>query len=222
VGDDWRVTATFGDPDDARKAVRAVRKHHVDEGVRSLLGGSVAVSSDGPAVLLYAGTKDAAREAERAVREVLVQHQIPADQFMPDWWDPDDQEWHDASIPLPHSDDEQAAEHQDLADDDEALMDDEFGAPAAEQPQWEVRAELPSHHQAVEVARRLQAEGHPVVRRWRYLIVGAASEDEAGVLAQEIAQQAQVNAAVMSDASPFAHFEVHQPGTGGASYLRIS
>jgi hypothetical protein len=34
-------------------------------------------------------------------------------------------------------------------------------------------------------------------------------------------QQARVNAAVIFDATPFAHFEVHQPGTGDASYLRI-
>jgi len=56
-----------------------------------------------------------------------------------------------------------------------------------------------------------------VLRRWRYLIVGAASEDEAAVLAQEITQQAQVNAFVIFDATPFADFEIHQPGTGGAS-----
>jgi hypothetical protein len=220
VADDWRLTVTFGDLDDARKAIRAVREHHVEDGVRSLFGGSVAVSSDGPAVFLYAGTEDAAGEAERVVREVLIQDQIPADQFMLDWWDPDDQEWQDASIPAPDSDDEQAAEHQDLVDD-ETPLDDEFEESAAELPRWEVRAELPSHHQAVEVARRLRAEGHPVLRRWRYLIVAAGSEDEAGVLAQEITQQSRVNAAVIFDASPFAHFEIHQPGTGGASYLRI-
>ena len=134
---------------------------------------------------------------------------------MLDWRDPDDREWQDASIPGPDGDDEQAAGQQDL--EDETLVDDELEEPAAEQPRWEVRAELPSHHQAVEVARRLREQGHPVLRRWRYLIVGAASEDEAAVLAQEITQQAQVNAFVIFDATPFADFEIHQPGTGGAS-----
>jgi hypothetical protein len=49
----------------------------------------------------------------------------------------------------------------------------------------------------------------------------AGSEDEAGVLAQAIMQPARVNAAVLFDAAPSAHFGIHQPGTGGASYLRI-
>ncbi len=167
-----------------------------------------------PAVYLYADTQDAAREAERVVRAVLVQHQIAADEFMLDRWDPDDEEWQDASTLIPDGDDEQAAEYQDL-------VDDETEESAAERPRWEVRAELPTHHQAVEVARRLRAEGRPVLRRWRYLIVGAASKDEAGVLAQEIMQQARVSAAVHFDATPSAHVEIHQPGTGRASYLRI-
>jgi hypothetical protein len=34
-------------------------------------------------------------------------------------------------------------------------------------------------------------------------------------------QQAQVNASVLFDASPFAHFEIRQPGNGGAPCLRI-
>jgi hypothetical protein len=88
-----------------------------------------------------------------------------------------------------------------------------------------VRAELPSHHLAVEVARRLrellQAQGSPVFRRGKYLVVGAASLDEASVIAQAIRQQAQVSALVPFEADLFDRFEIHQPGTGSASYDRI-
>jgi hypothetical protein len=78
-----------------------------------------------------------------------------------------------------------------------------------------------SRHQAIQITRRLQAEGHPAFRRGKYLIVGADSEDEAGVLAQSIRQQAQMNASVPFHAEPFAHFEIHRLGTGEAPYYRI-
>jgi hypothetical protein len=220
--DDWRVTITFGDPDQARRAARAVHEHHVEDDVRRRLGGRVAVSASGPAVFVYADAEDAAREAERVVREVLVQHQIADDGFGLDRWDPDEEEWEDASIPVADGDD--GLDDEDAADGDDG-PDEEYRewTDAESQPSgWEVRAELPSHHQAVEVARRLRAEGHPVFRRWRYLIVGAVNEDDASVIAQAIRQEARVNASVLFEANPFARFAVHEPGTGEAPYLDIS
>ena len=70
VADDWRVTVTFRDEADVQQAVQFVREHEVEDDVRSRLGHRVAMSVDGPAVFLYAGTEDTAREAERVVREV--------------------------------------------------------------------------------------------------------------------------------------------------------
>ena len=51
---------------------------------------------------------------------------------------------------------------------------------------WEVRVELPSHGEADELADKLEQEGYDVVRRWRYLIVGAGSEGEARELAKRL------------------------------------
>jgi hypothetical protein len=215
VADDWRVTVKFSDVTHARKAARAIREHHLDAEVRRRQGTSVVVSADGPAVFLYADSEDTAREADRIVREVLIQHQLTDDGFALDRWHPDEQEWQDASIPMPDRDEGQAAGYQDLVDDQAQQ------SAAAVQARWEVRVELPSRHQAIEITRRLQAEGHPVFRRGKYLIVGAASEDEASALSQSIRQQAQVNASVPFHAEPFAHFEIRQPGTGEAPYYRI-
>jgi hypothetical protein len=217
VTQDWRVTVTFSDLTDARKAAQAIRTHHVEGDLRRRLGGNAAVSADGPAVFLYADTKDGAREADRVVREVLSQHCIIPEGLALDRWEPDEQQWQDESIPVPGSDEDAA--HQPLADDQTQQSAD------AEEARWEVRAELPSHHLAAEVARRLrellQAQGSPVFRRGKYLIVSAASLDEASVIAQAIRQQAQVNASGPFEASLFDRFEIHQPGTGGASYDRI-
>jgi hypothetical protein len=49
-----------------------------------------------------------------------------------------------------------------------------------------VRVELPSHHEARELADRLETEGYSVARRWKYLIAGAASREDAEALAARV------------------------------------
>jgi hypothetical protein len=51
---------------------------------------------------------------------------------------------------------------------------------------WEVRVEYRSHAEARDQADALEKEGYKVVRRFRYLIVGTASEDEAQALAKRL------------------------------------
>jgi hypothetical protein len=46
-----------------------------------------------------------------------------------------------------------------------------------------VRVDLPSHHDAVQFAERLEGEGYDVTRRWKFLVIGVANEDDASELA---------------------------------------
>jgi len=206
VADDWRVTVTFRDEADVQQAARSVREHEVEDDVRSRLGHRVAMSVDDPAVFLYAGTEDTAREADRVVREVLAQHQLSAE-FTLDRWHPLEEEWEDVSVPMPDTAEQRAAEHQRLvaAETRDSL--------AAGQAGWEVRVELLSHRQAVELAERLQAEGHPVTRRWKYLVVGANNEDDASALAEAIGQEIPAKASVRIQALPFIYFDDSKPVT---------
>jgi hypothetical protein len=206
VADDWRVTVTFRDEADVQQAVRSVREHEVEDDVRSRLGHRVAVSVDGPAVFLYAGTEDTAREADRVVREVLAQHQLSAE-FTLDRWHPLEEEWEDVSVPMPDTAEQQAAEHQRLVDTEtqQSLATGQAG--------WEVRVDLRSHRQAVELAERLQAEGRPVIRRWKYLVVGVNNEDDASALAEAIGQEIQAKASVHIQAVPFIYFDDSKPET---------
>ena len=205
MADDWRVTVTFRDEADVEQAVQSVREHEVEDDVRSRLGHRVAMSVDGPTVFLYAGTEDTAREAERVVREVLAGHQLSAE-FSLDRWHPLEEDWEDASVPMPDTAEQRASEHR-------RLMDAETQQSlAAGQAGWEVRVELPSHHQAVELAERLQAEGRPVIRRWKYLVVGANNEDDASAFAEEIGQEVSARASVHILAVPFVQFDASKPG----------
>lgn len=205
MADDWRVTVTPHDKGNVRRAAKSLREHEVTSDISDRLGRRVAVSVDGPHVFLYAGTEDAAREAGRVVREVLARHQMLADIAL-DRWQPLKQEWVDAGAPVPEAAELRRAEHQ-------RLMDEETRQSLAHgQAGWEVRVELPSHREAVALAERLRAQGRPVIRRWRYLILGTRNEDEASELAQAIKREAPAAASVSTGMVPFAHYGPAQAG----------
>ncbi len=67
-----------------------------------------------------------------------------------------------------------------------SMMHFAFSARRAFYPEFEVRAELNSRHDAVTLTERLRDEGLLPVRRWRYLLVGATDEDSATELAAHI------------------------------------
>jgi hypothetical protein len=140
------------------------------------------------------------------VREVLAQHQLSAG-FTLDRWHPLEEEWEDVSVPMPDTAEQRAAEHRRLieAETQQSL--------AAGQAGWEVRVDLPSHRQAVALAERLQAEGRPVIRRWKYLVLGADNEDDASALAEAIGQEIPAKASVHTQAVPFVQFAASKPGT---------
>jgi hypothetical protein len=203
--DDWRVTVTLHDEAHVGRALQSLREHEVSDDVRRRLGRRVAVSADGPRVFLYAGTEDAAREADRVVREVLAQRGLGAG-FALDRWHPAEEEWQDADVPLPQSDEQRAAEHERLeAEETQESL-------ATGHAQFEVRVELPSHRAAVALADRLQAEGRPVIRRWKFLVLGANDSDDARDLAQVIKQEAPADAAVqVEEAGPLLPFAQYGP-----------
>lgn len=57
-------------------------------------------------------------------------------------------------------------------------------------PEFEVRVDLPSRHDAGKLSEQLRKEGLPTVHRWRYLLVGATDEDSAKALADRIRNEA--------------------------------
>ena len=195
AADDWRVTVTFSHASRAGRVAQEVRERLAADGLRRRPGNRVVLSVDGPRLFLYTGSADAAREADRVLREVLALRQLTATVTL-DRWHPVAQEWRDASLPMPESDGELAAEHQ-------SRMDAEAGqSRATGQAAWQVRVELPSHREVVELAARLRAAGRPVIRRWKYLILGADNERDAGALAQLIGQTASAQASIQVAGSP--------------------
>jgi hypothetical protein len=203
--DDWRVTVTLHDEEHVGRALQSLREHEVEDDVRRRLGHHVAVSAGGPRIFLYAGTEQAAREADRVVRQVMAGRGVGAD-FALDRWHPIEEEWQDADLPMPQTEGQRQAEHERLEADEtrESL--------ATGHAQFEVRVELPSHHDAVALAERLQAEGRPAIRRWKYLVLGANDEDDARDLARVIAREAPAATSVqVEEAGPLLPFTQYGP-----------
>lgn len=197
--EDWRVTVTLPGHDDVKHVIRSVREQEVKDDVLRRLGQRVAVSSEGPHIFLYTGTGEAAREAEQVVREVLAGQKLTAT-FALDRWHPIEEHWENPAARLPQTPEQREAERERRVEDDtrESL--------ATGRAEWEVLIEAPSHHEAVELARRLQDEGRPVIRRWRYLFLGANNEDEAGELAQAIQREVPADVSVRREPLAFVHY----------------
>jgi hypothetical protein len=191
---DWRVTISLTNPAHVDRAKRSFSEHEVEEDVRRRLGRSIAVGAGDSQIFLYAGTEVAAREAERVAREVLAQQGIEAD-FALHRWHPIEEEWEDPEVALPRTEAELQAEHQRI---DEAETAESVASGVS---QWEARVQFPSHREAVALADKLRGEGRAVVRRWRFLVVGATNEDDARELAEQIRREAPPDATVTAEHS---------------------
>jgi hypothetical protein len=182
VADDWRVEIELEDERHGGALGERFLRHELDDEARRRLGGRVIVSKDGPHVYLYATTEEQAREAERVARELVEAEGRKA------WitlarWHPDEEEWLDPALPLPQSEEERAAERRlrEAAEEMEAEVEGAYD--------WEVAIDMPGRAEAIELQRALEAEGHPVERHWRFLAVGAPTEDRAGELAAELRER---------------------------------
>ena len=152
------------------------------------LGGRIAVSRDEDVIFLYADDEAPAREVA-----LMVQAQLghpAAGTVVLTRWHPVEQIWEDADVPLPTTPEEIEAE-RDRQQDREAAE-----SAASGHAEWEVRVELPDHDATVEFADQLEAEGFEVTRRFTFLLIGAANEDEANELAERLESEAPEGATI--------------------------
>lgn len=218
MANDFRLTVDFEDESHLVHLGRLLEEHELEETVHAQLGSRVLVTHSGPRVFLYTGTLEQARAAEAVLRAVLSKHALEATVGPLMRWHPVEKRWDDASLPLPDTPDEVAAEHE-RWEEEEDREAEELGY-----DEWEVRVELPSHRDAVDLARRLDAEGiRPIVRRWKYLLIGTADEDQARALAERLREEAPNATDVEAEPSwtiaweataknPFAPFGAFGPG----------
>jgi hypothetical protein len=170
--DEWRVEVALDEDHNGQKLSDALNHLQLDNEARKLLGGSVIVTRDGRFVFVYAWHEESAQEAEHVVKNLMQDEKLVGEVRLMRWH-PIAEEWKDASEPLP---DDEAARAQEVHEAEREGFEEahRYG----EYP-WEVVIELPHIRDGQELAKKLRGEGLPVKRHFRYLLVGAPSEDKA-------------------------------------------
>lgn len=154
----------------------------------------VIVSRDDQRVFLYAGTREQAERARDLVAKLARENGWGVEVEL-SHWHPAAEAWEDPDKPLPSTDAALVAEHEELIAAERQTLE-ETG-----EPEFEVRVDLPSHRDAARFAELLRAEGLPAVRRWKYLVVGAADEDSAKALAARLEGEAPAGSRVSAEVS---------------------
>lgn len=183
MNDDWRLQIDLHEEGAARALTERLDAERLEHDLSDAFHDRVIVSRDGARVFLYAGARKQAEQARSVVEAEAQQHGWTVDVDFRHWH-PSAEDWEDPDKPLPEDDAARLAEH-------EALMAREREETAdTGHPEFEVRVDLPSRHDAVSLSERLREEGLPTVRRWKFLLVGATDEDMANNLAERIRNEA--------------------------------
>jgi hypothetical protein len=183
VNDDWRLEVTPGKPEHADVLVHRLEARELEHDLSSAFHDRIVVSRNGEHVFLYAGTREQAERAREVVLDLAKQHGWSLEIDFKRWH-PTAEEWEDPDKPLPTDDAARLAEHEELIAAERKQVE-ETG-----HPEFEVRIDLPSLHDAHHLAEQLRSEGLPVVHRWRYILLGATDEDNAKELAERIGNEA--------------------------------
>jgi hypothetical protein len=207
MAEDWRVKVVL--PEEHQGALFGgwLREHKLEEQLAERLRGRVVVSRDGNTFFLYADSREQAEAAIEVVRGFLGEHQIEAPVELRRWHDVEER-WEDPSVALPDTPEALEAERQRLTEHERRESEE------AEMDEWEVQVELPDHHATHELAEKLRAEGLHVSRRWRYLVIPVASEEDGNQLAERLRSEAPPEAEIsvegtygsMMAAYPFSGF----------------
>lgn len=178
MAEDFRVEVDLNDEAHGYPLGERLRALNLDDEARGRLGGNVVVTRDGPRVFAYTSTEPQAREAERVLRELVSDEELSAD-IRVTRWHPVAEEWRDASLPLPStpSGEEREYEEREAAERRETEAEGTFD--------WHVVVELQTRDAARDLAQTLSREG-PAKRRWRFVTVGAVTEERAEELAQRL------------------------------------
>jgi hypothetical protein len=195
MSDDWRIRIELGETVHAETLLgRLGLDLGSDEAqhlAKELQGHRLAVSNDEDTVFVYVDAAAQADQARKIVEAELQDEGIEAEAITEHWL-PEEERW--------------SGEPPSETWEQEVI--DQGHAP------WEVRVELPSHEEADTLADELEREGFDVARRWRYLIVGAGSEEEARALAKRVHGDAEPGGEVVWEVTPQNPFAVFG-GLGG-------
>lgn len=193
--DDFRIKIDL-DPDTAGGLLDRLGLELNEEAgdlARELEKRHLVVSRDGDELFVYAASPDAAEKARSIIQALLGDLDVTAFTGPVEHWLEDEERWNDEPPGETWEEEELAEGH----------------AP------WEVRVELGSHAEARDLADRLEQEGYPIERRWRYLIAGVSSKEDAEALAARVHGEVEPGGGLVWETVPGNPFAIFG-GMGGS------
>ena len=192
--DDYRIRVELPEEENASGLLsRLGLGSWADELAQELEGRRLVVSQDEGELFVYAASAAEAEQARTIVEHEVTEEGVDATVGPVEHWLHDEERWDD--------------EPREPTPEEELL--EEGVAP------WEVHVELDSHHAATELADQLEGEGYGVVRRFRYLLVGAATKEDADELATRLHGEVEPSSAYVWENVPQNPFVVFG-GLGGS------
>ena len=177
--EDWRVEVELDDEEHGYSLGERLRALDLDDEARKRLGREVIVTRDGSRLFLYTVTHEEAQAAARVVEELTAAETLTA-QFHTTRWHPVEEEWKDASLPLPRTPSEEALERQRREERERQAV------AAGGDYDWQVRVRARDRAEAAALEQQLLGQALPVKRRWRFLTIGALTEEQADEIASAV------------------------------------
>ena len=214
MAEEWRAEVHLEDEGHGLTLGERLKSLDLDDEARKRLDERVIVTRDGSRMFLYTGSEKAAREAEKVVRELAVADELEAKTRITRW-DPDADEWVDPATPRPQSETERVAEQR------EHEKREEREAAATGKYDWELRVGLDSVSETGELSDRLSDKGIKHHRRWKHVLIPAATEEQAAELADRVREVAPGETEIHVEPAPgsiphpaFVVIGGHTPGIG--------
>ena len=194
MSDDWRLRIDLQQPEQIQTLNEHLETAELQHDLETEFHDRLVVSRDAETLFCYAGSREQAARADALVRSVAAEHGWQLESVLQRWHESAEQ-WEDPEVPLPETDAERAAERADLLEREREESEEQG------YPEFEVRVQFDSHREAVAFGKRLEDEGLPCVRRWKYLVVGAPDEDSATELAERLRAEAGPRSTVTAEGS---------------------
>jgi hypothetical protein len=214
MADEWRVEVNLEDEGHGLTLGDRLKSLDLDNDARKRLDDKVIVTRDGSRMFLYTGSEEAAREAEKVIRDLAAADELEAKTRITRW-DPDADEWVDPATPRPQSEAQRVAEQR------EHEKREEREAAATGKYDWELRVDLDSRSEAGDLSDRLSEKGIEHRRRWKHVLIPAATEEQAAELADRVREVAPGKTEIHVEPAPgsiehpaFVVISGHTPGIG--------
>jgi hypothetical protein len=193
MNDDWRLQIDLDDAGIGGQISDHLRAAELEHDLETAFDRRVIVSHEGERIYLYAGDRGQLDRARVVVQGQLDQKGWDA-KFDLRHWHEIAEDWEDPDAAEPTTAAAKEAEHERLM-----KTEDEETAARGGLAEFEVRVEFPAHREAKRFAEKLKEEGLEPVRRWRYMVVGAADEDAANDVADVPFSELKVDGGMTAD-----------------------